>query len=173
MARYAQRFRLCAGSRDARWDIQVALAPSVPAQLMISQRSSGLPRLSCGRAVPCGDNHTRPQITGRRVDVFKLGGLRPPAWTYASRVLASLSMARSEGPGSGSIIAARERACRACQPGAWGGDRHPRAVAIRGLGPPPDGTRMDRMGGGFQVVQRSVPVRSETGRVITVSPGVK
>ena len=41
----------CAGSRYARRDVQVSLAPSISAQLMISSLRYEMPRPSCGRAV--------------------------------------------------------------------------------------------------------------------------
>ena len=52
----------CAGPQYARRDIQVALAPSVSAQLMISPLRSEMPRPSCGRAVRfSGAQEARPQ----------------------------------------------------------------------------------------------------------------
>ena len=50
----------CAGSRYARWDIQVAIAPSISAQLMISPLRCEMPRPSCGRAVRAYDAHRPP-----------------------------------------------------------------------------------------------------------------
>ena len=55
-------WQACAGSRYARWDVQVAIAPSISAQLMISPLRYEMPRPSCGRAVRfSGAQEARPQ----------------------------------------------------------------------------------------------------------------
>ena len=52
----------CAGPQYARRDVQVALAPSVSAQLMISPLRYEMPRPSCGRDVRFpGAQESRPQ----------------------------------------------------------------------------------------------------------------
>ena len=52
----------CAGPQYARRDVQVALAPSVSAQLIISPLRYEMPRPPCGRAVRfSGAQEARPQ----------------------------------------------------------------------------------------------------------------
>ena len=52
----------CAGPQYARRDVQVALAPSISAQLIISPLRCEMPRPSCGRAVRfSGAQEARPQ----------------------------------------------------------------------------------------------------------------